>query len=204
MKNLITILLAVITVSLTAQTKVDSLILVKINNYRAENGKPALIWDTLSYRVSENHAKYMAMTGLLSHDQELEVDSSKSFTTAKQFEDKFLNQGLKVAKGKVVDVAECAAAKFIEQKNFKCMMSADSLAILAVELWKKSPDHNAMILDSTMKYAGSCFKMGTKRTIIELVDNGMGAFDEMVITYDDMISYFFCFNAYTEEYVITK
>jgi hypothetical protein len=62
MKNLLTILLTVISFTSIAQVsdfKLDSTLFAKINEYRISKGINTLIWDTVAYKAAQHHATYL-------------------------------------------------------------------------------------------------------------------------------------------------
>lgn len=60
MKKIISILFLFVPLFLFSQTKLDSLVFEKINEYRISKGVFPLVWDTCSYKASKHHALYLS------------------------------------------------------------------------------------------------------------------------------------------------
>jgi len=59
MKNLLIIITLLITTFVSAQTKLDSLVLVKVNEYRTSKGLTKVDFDTVSFLSADNQANYL-------------------------------------------------------------------------------------------------------------------------------------------------
>jgi len=128
-----------------AQTKLDSVLLNKINNYRNSKGLNALIWNDSLYLVADNQSQYMSLTNEVLHTQQL-YDSSilKSFIPQpvflKRFQ-KFINR----------NVPRIVGENLVSHSVlFNADINVDSLAEKLLETWINSPSHNELLLDSTM------------------------------------------------------
>ena len=80
MKKIISILFLFLTTTLFAQSKLDSLVLVKVNEYRTSLGLNKVQFDTISFLAADNQASYLFKKGI--HE-----------TTRKCFQKKCLYQG---------------------------------------------------------------------------------------------------------------
>ena len=69
MKKLITILFLFTSVTLFAQTKLDSLVLVKVNDYRTSKGLTKVEFDNICYKSAENQASYLFKNDSIGHSQ---------------------------------------------------------------------------------------------------------------------------------------
>jgi uncharacterized protein YkwD len=71
--NKLTLILALTAVNCFSQTRVDSLILDRVNSYRAEYGLQPMQFNQKLMRVAENQAEYVSKLRMLRHDQELDA-----------------------------------------------------------------------------------------------------------------------------------
>jgi uncharacterized protein YkwD len=152
MKNLITVIALFITSFVSAQTKLDSLVLVKVNEYRVSKGLNKVQFDTVSYKAAENQASYLyKYDSVVGHDQNnigletpgkryIYFGGNKNASTAEVCND--VNTNLKVD-------------------------SDDNLAKLIVDAWKNSFEHNKILIDAKYKFAGVSAKVTTSNTGIK-------------------------------------
>jgi uncharacterized protein YkwD len=150
MKNLITVIALFITSFVSAQTKLDSLVLVKVNEYRTSLGLNKVQFDTVSFLAADNQASYLSKGDLnVGHSQkEVSLDS--------------INKRYIYFGGNVnACVAEvCNIVPDINLKNDDTM-KLTKLATAILEAWKKSPDHNKILITAKYKFAGVSTKVKT-------------------------------------------
>lgn len=131
-----------------AQTKLDSMLFDRVNQYRVSNGLHKIIWDTRMYKVADNQSKYMYLTGSVTHNQDtIYYQEGDTFVIEKDFVSRFSkhldrnNDTLIYGAGENLLMLGYLINAPIEQ-TVECML----------ELWITSPSHNALLLDYTMVY----------------------------------------------------
>jgi uncharacterized protein YkwD len=152
MKNLITVIALFITSFVSAQTKLDSLVLVKVNEYRVSKGLTKVDFDTVSYKAADNQASYLYKNdSIVGHDQ----NNIGFETTGKRY--------IYFGGNKNASIAEVCNAV---NTNLKVDNGAylDNLAKLIVDAWKNSFDHNKILIDAKYKFAGVSTKVTTSDT----------------------------------------
>jgi uncharacterized protein YkwD len=139
MRALITIFLVFISILTFGQTKLDTLVFNKVNEYRVSMNIEPLKWDTTCFKASEIHTKYLVKTGKVGHTE----DSLKDPKDRMRVFDK---------KGKWSIINEVAIST--KPRNIKGTENEilEKLATDVVEGWKSSKDHNAALLDSLFIY----------------------------------------------------
>lgn len=150
MKKIISIIFLFFSLSIFAQTKLDSLVLVKVNEYRTSLGLNKVQFDTVCYKAAKCQATYLANIYIdngmkkytMGHGQDV-----KGFET----HDKRLNA---FGKYKFLKTAEICNFEFINF-NINDTLGYDKLATKILELWKSSPMHNAAIIDTSYKFAAN-------------------------------------------------
>jgi len=153
MKKILFILLVLISNLSSSQTRLDSLLLNKINNYRSSKGLNSLIWNDSLYSVADNQSEYMFLTNEILHNQKM-YDSTilKSFLP----EPIFINRFLKHINPNIFRmVGENLVSHKLESYN---NINLDSLSNELLLSWINSPSHNKLLLDSTMCEAAICNK----------------------------------------------
>jgi uncharacterized protein YkwD len=148
MKNLITIIALFITTFVSAQTKLDSLVFVKVNEYRISLGLNKVEFDNICYKSAENQASYLFKNDSIGHSQ-----NNIGFETPNK---RYIYFG----GNEHTSTAEvCNSVNM----NFKVNDSVylDKLATLIVDAWKSSFEHNKILINSKYKFAG----VSTKSTI---------------------------------------
>lgn len=138
MKSIATILFVFISVLVMAQTKLDTLVFNKVNDYRVSNNIPMLKWDTTCFNASRIHTDYLAKTGKVGHTE----DSLKETKDRLRVFDK---------RGKWTIINEIAVSVNL---NIKGEVDFEKLATAVVEKWKSSRDHNVALLDYLFIYFG--------------------------------------------------
>ncbi|MFM7684239.1 MAG: CAP domain-containing protein [Bacteroidota bacterium] len=134
-----------------AQTKLDSLIVIKVNEYRSQKGLGNLIWENCLKPLTNQHLNYMVTTRTVPLDHS-QTQKTKFGRTFKDFNERVEY----ILKEEYIYVGEvCLAAQ-------KEGLDLDSLAGKLVDIWKNSPSHNEGLLKSYVngvyvvhKYANS-------------------------------------------------
>jgi uncharacterized protein YkwD len=73
MKNIITILLLILTITSYGQTQLDKEIFKVVNEYRISNGLNAWVWNQELFKVSEKHNYYQTQIKNISHDESIDI-----------------------------------------------------------------------------------------------------------------------------------
>jgi hypothetical protein len=142
MKKIISILFLFLSVGVFAQSKLDSLVLVKVNEYRTSKGLNKVQFDTVCYKAAKCQATYLAKKQIVGHNQDI-----KEFET--------LTKRLKAFnKNNFLKAGE--VCNFVPMNlNSKDTLGYDKLANKIVEAWKNSPLHNKVLIDNELKYAAN-------------------------------------------------
>lgn len=137
MKITTTIFLILFNLVAFSQTKLDSLVLVKINEYRISKGIPSVVLSDVNCSAAIHHTNYMVAESLLTHTED----------TLETVRDRVVFYGGNQSKyGENITFVS---------KNLKSTDNVDDkLSTLIVDSWKKSPQHNKILLSKTFKYAG--------------------------------------------------
>ena len=152
MKKLITILFLFTSVTLFAQTKLDSLVLVKVNDYRTSKGLDKVEFDNICYKSAENQASYLFKNDrIVGHDQN---------------NIGFENPGKRYIYFGGNEHASTAEVCNVVNTNLKVDNDdyLNNLAKLIVDAWKNSFEHNKILIDNKYKFAGVSTKVTTTNT----------------------------------------
>jgi uncharacterized protein YkwD len=149
MKKIISILFLFLSVSVFAQTKLDSLVLVKVNEYRVYKGLNKVQFDIVSYKSAENQASYLFKNdSIVGHDQ----NNIGFETPGKRY----------IYFGGNVNASTAEVCNTVNT-NLK-VDNDDNLAKLIVDAWKNSFEHNKILIDAKYKFAGVSTKVTTSST----------------------------------------
>ena len=153
MKNLITIIALFITTFVSAQSRLDSLVLVKVNEYRTSKGLNKVQFDTVCYKAAENQASYLFKSDLnVGHSQ-----NNIGFETPDK---RYIYFG----GNEHASTAEvCNGVPNLNIKDSDTMR-LDKIATAIVEAWKKSPDHNKILITDKYKFTGVSTKVKTSKS----------------------------------------
>lgn len=149
MKKIISILLLFVTFSAFAQTKLDSLVLVKVNEYRVSLGLTKVSFDTAAFKAADNQATFLFNSdSVVGHNQ-----NKVGFETpAKRYAYFGGNKNASTA-----EVCNSVNKNIkVDNKNY-----LNDLATLIVDVWKASPAHNRILIDGKYKFAGVSTKVKT-------------------------------------------
>lgn len=135
MKNLLTTLLLILTITSYGQTKLDSLIFDMVNEYRVSNGLTAWVWDDNTFLIAEKHNEYQVKISDISHKELQDVEDHKEVSRlAHRFDVVFTNWmrcGENIAVVNTLD------------------LSVEEIAATTLEMWIASPPHNRTLLQPT-------------------------------------------------------
>lgn len=136
MKKLLTVLLVLISsINLYSQTELDSLVLIKINQYRISLGLDKLEFCKKSFLASEHHTKYMIDSKKLCHIENSETPKPKN---------RLSKYGVKSFH---IVSENCSALHFNTLNN-------EIIAQGIFNNWKESPNHNNNMIRPELKYMG--------------------------------------------------
>ena len=152
MKKIISILFLFLSVSVFAQSKLDSLVLVKVNEYRVSKGLNKVQFDTVSFLAADNQASYLFKNdSIVGHGQ-----NNIGFETPGK---RYIYFG---------GNKNASTAEVCNNVNTNLKVNNDTylnnLAKLIVDAWKNSFEHNKILIDSKYKFAGACTKIITTNT----------------------------------------
>jgi uncharacterized protein YkwD len=152
MKKIISILFLFLTVSVFAQTKLDSLVLVRVNDYRTSLGLDKVEFDNICYKSAENQASYLFKNdSIVGHDQ----NNIGLENTGKRY--------MYFGGNERASIAEvCNSVNTNLKANND--MYLDNLAKLIVDAWKNSVEHNKILIDPKYKFAGVSTKVKDSST----------------------------------------
>ena len=152
MKKIISILFLFLTTTVFAQSKLDSLVLVKVNEYRISKGLTKVQFDTVSYKAADNQASFLFKNdSIIGHNQ-----NNIGFETPGK---RYIYFGGN-------EHASTAEVCNVVNTNLKVDNNdyLNNLAKLIVDAWKNSFEHNKILIDSKYKFAGVSTKVTTTNT----------------------------------------
>jgi uncharacterized protein YkwD len=152
MKKIISILFLFLTTTVFAQSKLDSLVLVKVNEYRTSLGLNKVQFDTVSFLAADNQASYLYKNdSVVGHDQ-----NNIGFETPGK---RYIYFG---------GNKNASTAEVCNSVNTNLKVNNDTylnnLAKLIVDAWKNSFEHNKILIDSKYKFSGVSTKVNTGST----------------------------------------
>ena len=127
-KILTTTLIILINLTTFSQTSLDYLLFNKCNEYREQNGLKKWEWSGRAFKPAEHHSNYQARTGKMGHDENTITPRP---TSRLDYYDIFWTYSGE----------NCAV---ICSSN----MSENAIAERILDLWKKSPPHNELLLNA--------------------------------------------------------
>ena len=156
MKSITTIIFTFISAVFVAQTKLDTLVFNKVNEYRISMGVSELKWDTTSFKAAKLHTNYLVRTGKVGHKEDTLIEPKDRL---KVFDNTY--------KWTVINEVALSTNLNINKTDSVDEKIADKI----VDGWKKSPLHNMAILDTMCYYAGVECVVKIKPTGIKGIDN---------------------------------
>lgn len=149
MKTIINVILFILSFSLSAQTKLDSMLFNKINEYRVFNRVNTLQWDTNIFKVSNHHSTYLKLLNYdslkttITHTEDVDVKDFEELTNSSDRFDKFTNK-IDVFIGENVTGT-------LKIKTFE----VEKIVDIVFNKFKNSIEHNKIMLSENAKY-GAC------------------------------------------------
>jgi uncharacterized protein YkwD len=141
MKLINTIILLLISVLSFSQTKLDSLVLSKINSYRVSKGLNEVAFSTIDFKAANHHSNYLVGKGFISHTED----------TLNNPSDRYIFFG----GDKYASVGENVLLYSLNVKDDKLLL--DKISTELVDMWKTSKKHNEILLTEEYEFAGvSC------------------------------------------------
>jgi len=155
MENILIIIVSFfgLSVNVNAQSSVEISILNEVNLYRQENGLNKIVWNNDVYKVAKNQSTYMKLSGLLTHDQTVNVPN---FIEEPDFVKRFTNFNVYAYSGENL----AYLPDTFQNEDTKNIV----IAKLVVDLWKNSPLHNYVLLTDIFNY-GAVSVMSTNFVI---------------------------------------
>lgn len=138
MKKIIFLILTIAFNYSFSQNLIDSLLFMKINNYRQEYGLKPLSWESDIFNMANHHTKYQILVSNQTHEESIDVAGFNEYNKIEHRVDKFISSYQCNYYG------ECIATVIAKENNPK---SEISIAEEAIYLWKNSPGHNRLLLD---------------------------------------------------------
>ena len=155
MKNLIIIITIFITSFVNAQTKLDSLVLVRVNQYRTSLKLTKVEFDTVSFLAADNQASYLFKNdSIVGHDQK-----NIGFETPNK---RYIYFGGN-EHASTAEVCNAVDTNLRVDND----MYLDNLAKLIVDTWKGSFEHNRILIDPKYRFAGVSTKVISSSTGIK-------------------------------------
>jgi uncharacterized protein YkwD len=147
MKKILTIIILLLSILGFSQTKLDSLVFTKVNQYRIEKGLKEVKFDTATFKAAKHHTSYLYRKNLdiwpnsiSGHTEDTLVD----FTNRYEFY---------APKKRYLHIAEVALSI---SKNYKVDDTTilEKMSTEIIEGWKSSPKHNKILLTGDFVFAG--------------------------------------------------
>ncbi len=142
MRLLLLILMSVICKIVSSQSNLDSLIFDRVNNYRVSMSLEKVQFDSICFMESNSQSTYMFKNSLVSHSQD--------FTGYETSNKRYLMFG---GSSNFKICAEiCTMVKI--NVNLNDSLYSNKLSEIIFESWKKSKEHNKILLNPNFKFAG--------------------------------------------------
>ena len=139
MKNIITILLLILTITSYGQTQLDKEIFKVVNEYRVSNGLNAWVWSQELFKVSEKHNYYQTQIKNISHDESIDI---KGHVEVRRLGDR-------VSEG-VSGNWECVGENLARVRNKNLPVSEVVKRVL--NGWITSPPHHKLLLSRSSMF----------------------------------------------------
>lgn len=135
---------------LFSQTKLDSLIITNINEYRISLGLSTVSFDSIAFKAASVQSDTMMYKGYVGHN---------NYGKFKTLFDRYTFFGGEVKNYKVGEVCNFVP---INAKNYSNYLN--KIAIEVVNSWKSSNDHNSVLIDPDYNFIGVSSKVDQKPT----------------------------------------
>jgi uncharacterized protein YkwD len=142
------IILSLIISSVFAQTKLDTIVFKKVNEYRKSIGVSPVEWNVICYKASEHHSKHLIRKNLSVFPSLFCGHSEDTLKNPSDRLDKYYN---KKTDGGLGEVCQSFG------HNIRHKDSTSYYEILAEKIvtnWKNSKDHNKILIDPKYKTFG--------------------------------------------------
>ena len=158
MKTL-TLILALATTSCFSQTRVDSLILDRVNSYRAEYGLPPMQFNQKLMKVAENQAEYASKLRMIRHDQELDAPG---FDEEPNFSERYRREGIDTLGSCSIRMEVLAGVLDTSTVSDEVgrELSDEEIADMTIAVWKASPEHDKAIRIRQLVEVGISVQVG--------------------------------------------
>jgi uncharacterized protein YkwD len=164
MKKITILLLLLVSLSAFGQTKLDTILFNKVNEYRVSKNLSKLQWDVKCFKASEHHSFYMKTRNVYSHKEDT------LFTQI----DRYYFFGGKTPM--VSEILTGRSEKFIDGDS----LIYEKIAELTLNNWKLSKPHNDVLLKKTATYGGCS-------TFITITEQGIKG-RKIYTTYSTMVA----------------
>lgn len=150
MKKLLFILMFLPTV-LFSQTKLDSLIITEINEYRFSVGLEKVSFDSIAFKAASVQSDTMLAKGYVGHN---------NYGKFETLFDRYKFFGGNTRNYKVGEVCNFVTTN-VKNNDSEYL---NKVAKEVVNSWKKSEEHNKVLIDPDYNFVGVSSKMNTKPT----------------------------------------
>ncbi len=141
MKKILIIALVFISTLSFGQTKLDSVLFDKINEYRVSKKVSPLKWNISIYKAAEHHTKYIEITGHFSHYEDSIVTGFNSLLTHHDRLRFYMDSDNYTT---CENIARNPSIKSIKSKDD---VDYELIAITILKQWINSPGHNKNLLN---------------------------------------------------------
>jgi uncharacterized protein YkwD len=157
--NKLTLILALTAVNCFSQTRVDSLILDRVNSYRAEYGLPPMHFNPKLIKVAENQAEYVSKLKMLRHDQELDAPD---FDEEPNFSERYRREGIDTLGSCSIRMEVLAGVldTSVVSNEAGRELSDEEIADMTIAVWKASPEHDKAIRIRQLVEVGISVQVG--------------------------------------------
>ena len=145
MRYIITLILIITTFLSYSQTKLDSLILNEINDYRLSKGIERVDFDTIAFKCASLQSDTMLVKGYVGHN---------NYGEFKTLPDRFKFFGGDIRNYKIAEVCNFIS---INVKNDSTYLQ--KIALKVVNSWKGSEEHNRKLLNPEYNFIGVSSKI---------------------------------------------
>jgi len=138
MKTLFTIFLTLINLIVLSQTKLDTLVFNKINEYRVSKGLNKVSWDTVCFKASKHHSEYLEGLARVSNYERFIISHNEKDVKFADVTDRYKSFGGNLQS--VGEIVEVFNESYKDSEVSFLSRMADSILVN----WKNSPKHNAI------------------------------------------------------------
>lgn len=157
MKNILTIVLLFYCLITFSQSKLDSLVFDKVNQYRKSNNLQELKWDSICFKASRHHTSYLYRKNINIWPKSICGHSEDTLKTHSDRYNFYSNNKRFIHMGEVAQVI--SKNYMIDDSDY-----LNKMANSILEAWKSSPKHNQILLKSDFVFGGVNCQYFTKPT----------------------------------------